>query len=196
MLKKTYIPSEIPNIEQFKKEFYRLKYRSRFQNVLRSTIYALIVASAVSVLISVLFFPIFRIYGNSMSPTLEEGDIIVSAKKTNFQSGDLVVFYMGNKILIKRYIAGPGQWVDIDEYGNVYVDNIRLTEPYISEKSLGDCNIQLPYQVPEGRIFCLGDHRKTSVDSRNTAVGCISKEQIVGKIMLRIWPFADFGILK
>ena len=128
-----------------------------------------------------------------MNPTLTEGNIVVSVKGTDLKQGDLVVFYYENKVLVKRYIAGPGQWVDIDDSGNVYVDGELLDEPYLSEKALGECDIELPYQVPDGRIFVMGDHRSTSVDSRSTSVGCISEEQLIGKIVFRVWPLPEFG---
>ena len=131
-----------------------------------------------------------------MAPTLDEGDIVISVKGSDFAPGDLVAFYMGNKILVKRCIAGPGQWVDIDADGNVYVDGELLDEPYLTEKALGDCDIELPYQVPVNRYFCMGDHRSTSVDSRSTTVGCVSDEQIVGKIVFRVWPLPGFGALR
>ena len=172
-----------------------MKYKDRYKSVLKSTVYALIVVAAVSVLISTIWMPVLQIYGTSMKPTLEEGDIVVSLKGSDFESGDLIAFYFGNKILVKRCIAGPGQWVDIDEEGFVYVDGKLIDEPYLKEKALGDCNIKLPYQVPASRYFCMGDHRSTSVDSRNTAVGCVSEEQIVGKIVFRVWPLPNFGPL-
>ena len=131
-----------------------------------------------------------------MTPTVNEGDIVISIKGSDFKQGELVAFYLGNKILVKRCIAGPGQWVDIDADGNVYVDGELLDEPYLTEKALGDCDIELPYQVPDNRYFCMGDHRSTSVDSRSTTVGCVSDEQIVAKIVFRVWPLPDFGALR
>lgn len=185
----------LPNVEQLKAELNRERYKRRYKRVLRSTIYTLVVVAAVAVLVATIWMPVLQIYGASMTPTLDEGDIVVSVKGSEFQAGDLIAFYIGNKILVKRCIAGSGQWVDIDEEGNVFVDGVPLYEPYLSEKALGECNIELPYQVPENRYFCMGDHRTTSVDSRNTAVGCVAKEQIVGKIVFRIWPLAGFGLL-
>lgn len=187
---------QMPDVAQLKAELQREKEKTRYRSVLHSTIYSLIVVAAVAVLVATIWMPVLQIYGNSMTPTLSEGDIVLSVKGSDFEPGDLVAFYLGNKILVKRCIADTGQWVDIDEEGNVYVDGELLEEPYLTEKALGDCNIELPYQVPENRIFCMGDHRATSVDSRNTAVGCISEEQIVGKIIFRVWPITGFGTLK
>ncbi|MGN1333964.1 MAG: signal peptidase I [Anaerovoracaceae bacterium] len=195
-IKEDSIDLSFPSLEQLKAELQRERYKSKYRSVLKSTIYTLIVVAAVSVLVATIWMPVLQIYGSSMEPTVKEGDIVVSLKGSDFESGDLIAFYFGNKILVKRCIAGPGQWVDIDEDGLVYVDGQLLDEPYIEEKSLGDCNINLPYQVPDSRYFCMGDHRLTSVDSRNTAVGCVSEEQIVGKIVFRVWPLSSFGSLK
>lgn len=184
---------DIPDISQLERELERIRYRSRYNTVLKSTIYTLIVVAAVAVLVATIWMPVLQIYGTSMTPTLDEKEIVISLKGAEFQQGDLIAFYLGNKILVKRCIAGPGQWVDIDEEGNVSIDGESLEEPYLTEKALGDCNIELPYQVPENRYFCMGDHRSTSLDSRNTTVGCVAEEQIVGKIVFRIWPLQRFG---
>lgn len=184
---------ERPTLEQLEAELKRVKYRRRYGHVLRSTIGSLLVVAAIAVLVATIWLPVLQIYGSSMSPTLTEGDIVLSVKDSDFQSGDLIAFYIGNKVLVKRCIAGPGQWVDIDRDGNVYVDGQLLSEPYLTEKALGDCDIELPYQVPENRWFCLGDQRLTSVDSRHDAVGCVSEEQIVGRIVFRVWPLTRFG---
>lgn len=187
---------ELPTLEQLTAELGREKYKRRYKRVLRSTVYTLIVVAAAAVLVATIWMPVLQIYGASMTPTLNEGNIVISVKGSDFEPGDLVAFYIGNKILVKRCIAGPGQWVDIDDDGDVYVDGKLLDEPYLKEKSLGECDIELPYQVPDNRYFCMGDHRSTSVDSRSTTVGCVSDEQIVGKIVFRVWPLPDFGALR
>lgn len=192
-LKKGKTTQSPPSIEELKKELKQIRYRKRYRSVLRSTIYTLLISAACAVLVATIFLPILQIYGTSMAPTFDEGDIVVSVKGMEFSTGDLISFYVGNKLLVKRYIAGPGQWVNLDEEGNVYVDDVLIPEPYVEEKALGDCNIELPYQVPESRYFVLGDQRISSVDSRNTAVGCIGEDQIVGKIVFRVWPFSRFG---
>lgn len=186
---------ETPTAEQIEAELKRVKYKSRYRSVLHSTVYTLVVVAAVAILVATLWLPVLQIYGNSMTPTLQDGQIIFTLKTSDFEAGDIVAFYYNNKILVKRVICGPGDWIDIDENGVVYVNEVRLEEPYLTEMALGDCNIDLPFQVQDGRYFVMGDHRSTSVDSRNTAVGCVSQEQIVGKIIFRIWPINRMGIV-
>jgi signal peptidase I len=152
--------------------------------------------AALAVLVATLWLPVLQIYGTSMAPTLNDGEVVVSLKSGTFNTGDVIAFYYNNKILVKRVIAGPGDWVDIKDDGTVYVNDVELDEPYVVEKALGDCNITLPYQVPESRVFVMGDHRSVSIDSRNTAVGCVSEEQIVGRLVMRLWPLSQFGEIK
>lgn len=149
--------------------------------------------AAVAVLVATLVTPVLQITGSSMTPTLHDGQLVVSLKGGSFSQGDVIAFYYNNKILIKRVIAGPGDWVDIDQYGNVSVNDQPLDEPYLTDKALGECDIELPYQVPDGRYFVMGDHRATSVDSRSTTIGCVAEEQVVGNIAFRIWPLTELG---
>ena len=179
--------------EQIERELRREQYRKDYRRVLKSTIGGLITVAAAAVLVAVLLLPVLRIFGKSMSPTLKEGDIVVSLKTGEFSTGDVVAFYYNNKILVKRVIASPGDWVDLDEDGTVYVNRERIDEPYLTEKAYGETNIELPFQVPESKIFVMGDNRAVSVDSRNTAVGCVAEEQVVGKIVFRVWPLNEIG---
>lgn len=187
---------ELPTMEQIQSERNRLKYRDRYKRTFRSTVAILIVVSAISILVATLWMPVLQIYGSSMTPTLVDGEIVFTVKTTSFKTGDIIAFYYNNKILVKRVIAESGEWVDIDEDGNVFIDGKEIEESYIEEKAYGDTNISLPYQVPDGKVFVLGDHRAISVDSRNTSIGCVSQEQIVGKVLFRVWPLNRIGLLE
>lgn len=186
--------TERPSYEQLEAELNRIRYKRRYRSVLRSTLYTLITVAAVAVLVATLWLPVLQIYGSSMTPTLRDGEIVFSVKTTDMVPGDVIAFYYNNKILVKRVIAGPGDWVNISPDGTVYVNGEMLEEPYLEEKAFGDADIELPYQVPDGRIFVMGDHRATSVDSRHIAVGCVAEEQIVGKIVFRVWPVDRLGL--
>ena len=185
----------IPTTQQLESEIKRVSYQRKYRTVMKSTIYMLITVAAVAVLVATLWLPVLQIYGSSMTPTLQDGDIVFSTKSSVFKQGDVIAFYYNNKILVKRVIAGPADWVDISEDGTVFVNSKALDEPYIRDKAFGDTNIELPYQVPDGKFFVMGDYRSTSVDSRNTAVGCVAQEQLVGKIVFRVWPLDAIGPL-
>lgn len=188
-------PPQAPTVEQLEKELNRENYRKRYNRVLRNTIYTLITVAAIAVLVATLFLPVLRIYGSSMAPTLSDGDIVVSVKGGEYGRGDVVAFWFDNKILVKRVVALPGEWVDIDADGTVSVNGEPLAEPYLTDKALGECDLELPYQVPDGRLFVMGDHRSTSQDSRSSAVGCVSEEMLVGRLVFRVWPFEGFGTI-
>jgi len=185
-----------PGVESLAKELRRVDGGIRFRRTLLQTLFILVIVAAVAVLVATLIFPVLRIYGSSMAPTLREGEIVFSVKVSEARRGELVAFYYGNKVLIKRCIGVPGDLIDLDEAGTVFVNGEALAEPYLSDKALGECDIELPFQVPDGRFFVMGDQRATSIDSRNTLVGCIASEQLIGRITLRIWPFGRAGSIR
>jgi signal peptidase I len=188
-------PLQIPTVEQLETELKREKYKMRYKSVLRSTISLLTITAAVAILIVTLWMPVLKIYGVSMNPTLENGNIVILFKNTGIKQGDLVAFYYNNKILVKRVIAFAGDWINIDEDGTVYVNGEKLDEPYLTEKAYGECDIEMPYQIPDGKIFVMGDHRSVSMDSRSSQIGCVSEEQIVGKLAFRVWPLKEIGVM-
>lgn len=180
--------ARIPTMQAVEQERRRLEYRRRYAGVLKSTIYALVVVAAVAVLLATMFLPVLQVSGDSMNPTLQDQDVLVLLKTSEMKTGDLCGFYWQNKLLLKRIIGRPGDVVEIDKKGVVTVNGEALDEPYVDELALGECDIKFPYQVPENRYFVMGDHRATSIDSRSTAIGCVEKSQIVGKVFLRVWP--------
>ncbi len=186
----------IINVEDIEKELKRERYKKKYRTSLKSTFFTLVAVAAVAVLVATLWLPVLQIYGGSMTPSLEDGEIVVSTKAREFKSGDIVAFYYNNKVLVKRVIATSGKKIDIKEDGTVFVDSTELNEPYITEKSLGNCDLEFPYQVPENKIFVMGDHRSVSLDSRHIVIGCISQEDIVGKIVFRVWPIEKIGSLR
>ncbi len=188
---------KIPSTEEVKTEIKRVRFKARYFKIFRSTVYTLIITAAVSVLIATLFLPVLQIYGKSMTPTLEEGDIVVSVKQSSYEPGQVIAFYYSNKVLVKRIIATEFDVVDIAEDGTITVNNETMDDPPLIEKHYGEsANIEFPYQVPEKSYFVVGDKRDISIDSRNSNIGCVSHDDIVGKILLTVWPFSHFGTIE
>lgn len=186
---------DAPQLDELQKELKRERYKRRFRRLLRSTLNALIVVAAVAALIATLFLPVLQIAGTSMEPSLNDGEIVLLVKTDNLQTGDLCAFYYSNKILVKRIIAIPGDYIWIESDGTVFLNGEPLDEPYISKKALGECDVEFPYQVPENNYFVMGDQRETSIDSRSSVIGCIAEDQFVGKIFCKLWPLKNFELI-
>lgn len=182
---------DLPQLDMLRKELKRELYKRRFRRLLRSTVNTLIVVAAVAALIATLILPVLQIAGTSMEPSLMDGDVVVLVKTNKLKTGDLCAFYYSNKILIKRIIGVPGNYLWINDDGTVFLNGSELQEPYVSEKALGECDVEFPYQVPENYYFMMGDHRETSIDSRSSVIGCIAEDQIIGKIILKVWPLEE-----
>ncbi len=196
LIDKMQTDSDLVSNEEVKEELSRLKERERYLKKVQKTLSILVVVAAISVLVATLWMPVLKIYGSSMDPTLENGQIVVSIKTKKLKSGDVVAFWQGNKLLVKRVIASPGQKVDIDVNGKVFVDGKAISETYLDSESLGNTDIDFPHQVEESRWFCMGDNRESSIDSRSAVIGDVSKEQIEGKVLFSVWPLNKIGIVK
>lgn len=181
------------SVDKLQDELDRVNKKLRFYQTVRATVLGLLVVAAVIIILATVYMPVLRIYGNSMDPSLSEGDIVVAVKSKEYDRGNIVGLYYGNKLLVKRIVGTPGETVDFDSDGNVYIDEEILDETYINSKSYGDITIRLPYKVPDERYFVLGDHRDTSIDSRNRVLGALPEDQIAGKIVFRVWPLDKFG---
>ena len=179
----------LPTKKQVETERKRYRRQKAYNKALRGTIYVLTLVAAIAVLIATLILPVLQIEGTSMEPTLSNGDIVLLTKTTRFDRGDLCGFTWNNKLLIKRVIGLPGDWIEIDTDGTIYLNGDKMEEPYVEKKALGECDLEFPFQVPQEQYFVIGDMRESSIDSRNTLIGCVPKEQIVGKVFFRIWPF-------
>ena len=184
-----------PSIAELRKELKRENSKKEYSRVLRNTLLVVVFVASLAVLISSFFVTVLKVTGDSMTPTLETGQIVIAQNSKEFEVGDLLAFYYNNKVLVKRVIGSPGDWVNIDEDGKVSVNGVELVEEYASDFSLEPSDITFPYQVPENRWFVLGDHRSVSIDSRSSVVGCVTKEQLIGKVVFRVFPFGDFGDL-
>ena len=196
LIDKMQTDSDLVSNDEVKEELSRLKERERYLKKVQKTLSILVVVAAISVLVATLWMPVLKIYGSSMDPTLENGQIVVSIKTKKLKSGDVVAFWQGNKLLVKRVIASPGQKVDIDVNGKVFVDGKAISESYLDSESLGNTDIDFPHQVEESRWFCMGDNRESSIDSRSAVIGDISKEQIECKVLFSVWPLNKIGIVK
>ena len=184
----------LPTLSQVETERKRYRRQKAYGKALGSTVYVLTIVAAVAVLVATLILPVLQIEGTSMEPTLHNGDIVLLMKTTRFDRGDLCGFTWNNKLLIKRVIGIPGDWIEIDKDGTIYLNGEALEEPYVTEKAFGECDLEFPYQVPQEQYFVVGDMRESSIDSRNTLIGCIPKDQIVGKVFFRVWPFKSIRI--
>ncbi len=151
----------------------------------------LVVIITVSLLLNLFTFimPVVKYYGSSMSPTLEDGQILIVSKVSEIGNGDIIAFYYNNKVLVRRVVATENQQISVDIFGTVTVDGEELVEPYIGNKTLGQCNLDFPYNVPSGSLFVLGDNREVAMDSRLEEIGTVTEDRLIGKIVFSINPF-------
>lgn len=188
MSKRNFRQNAAPSVDQLTAELMRTKYRRKFSATLASTLLSLVLIVLLSFVASHFFFPVMRIHGSSMSPSFQSGDLLVALKGSDYARGDVIAFYFNDKLLVKRVIACEGDTIQIEDNGSVLLNEQLLAEPYLQDSAPGDCDLEMPYVIPSERVFVMGDHRELSLDSRSSAIGCVAAEQVVGRVVLRIWP--------
>ena len=153
----------------------------------------LIVVITASLLLNLFTFimPVVKYYGNSMSPTLADGQILIVNKMAEVNSGDIIAFYYNNKVIVRRVVATGNSQVSIDIFGTVSVDGKELDETYIENKTLGQSNLSFPYNVPANSYFVLGDNRDVAMDSRLSEIGVVTEDRLLGKVVFSIKPFGS-----
>ncbi len=182
-----------PELEEIQNEMRRARSQSKYHQALKSTAGTIVVVAAIAVLVASIFLPVLRVTGSAMQPSFAPGNVLVAFKTRDYLPGDVCSFYYNNKLIIKRVIATGGDMLEIDEDGRVSVNGLVLEESYVPQYDLGMCDIECPFRGPDEQLFVMGDNRASSVDSRVQAFGCISKEELMGKVVLRVWPLQNFA---
>ena len=193
MIYQTQRGQAIPTLAQVMTERQKLAIRGRRRRAAVTFVISFLLTLLGGALVLLMFLPVLEVSGGSMEPTLQDGDILLLLRPGTIRSGELCGIYAQNRLILKRVIGLPGDVVDMDEGGTVYINGMQLQEPYVSKKAVGTCDLSFPFTVPENSLFVLGDHRETSIDSRSSLIGCVQTSQVMGQVVARIWPPRSIG---